>query len=218
MTSTTPRPMQTPDLASLLGKPARRPRTEPDQIPTGVVDPPTSVDFDARSTIDADTDVRATLTSPDAPRTTPDTASSPRPKRGTAARRTEPGKTAIDPGDTGTTPSGRQYLRTIALYIPRSLHRTLGERADATGTTRTALILTAVNQRHQDLPSALRISADATAGDLFDIPQQRADKEPSVHTTIRVTDRQLTAIDHLVQQLETNRSALVAAALRLHLN
>ncbi|MGS0688929.1 hypothetical protein ACVBEQ_27900, partial [Nakamurella sp. GG22] len=142
-----------------------------------------------------------------------------RPKRSAPSRRPEPKSTAPVSANSATAPSGRQYLRTIALYIPRSLHRSLGERADSTGTTRTALILTAVNERHHQLPAALDTSTDTTAaGDLFDIPQQRADKEPSVHTTIRVTDRQLTAIDHLVQQLDTNRSALIAAALRLHLN
>ncbi|MGS0688951.1 hypothetical protein ACVBEQ_28015, partial [Nakamurella sp. GG22] len=53
MTSTTPRPMQTPDLAGLLGKPARRPRPDPepsavdaDDVPVGehTQDPPVAKD------------------------------------------------------------------------------------------------------------------------------------------------------------------------------
>ena len=217
MTSTTPRPMQTPDLAGLLGKPARRPRPDPE---------PSQVDADDAPADDHSQDPPVVEKAPATVAAKPPTPPSPapaapatRPKRSAAPRAPESNTTGSVTANTSTAPSGRQYLRTIALYIPRSLHRSLGERADATGTTRTALILTAVNERHHDLPAALNTSTNTTAaGDLFDIPQQRTDKEPSVHTTIRVTDRQLTAIDHLVQQLETNRSALIAAALRLQLN
>jgi len=53
--------------------------------------------------------------------------------------------------------------------------------------------------------------------DLFAIPQDRAVAEPSVQTTIRVTDIQFQAIETLVAEHETNRSHLVTAALRLHL-
>src|SRR5664279_979444 len=35
----------------------------------------------------------------------------------------------------------RQYLRSIAVYLPRSTHQAVAQKAEAAGTTRTALIL-----------------------------------------------------------------------------
>ena len=115
----------------------------------------------------------------------------------------------------------RQYLRIKSVYLPRSLHQRLGKYATAQKTTRTALILAAVNHTHSRLGSYLATgsgpSGSASVNDLFDIPQLKKDAEPAVQTTIRITDRQHQAIEALVAQLGTNRSQLVAAALRLYL-
>jgi len=53
--------------------------------------------------------------------------------------------------------------------------------------------------------------------DLFAVPQNKATSEPSVQTTIRVTDAQYAAIAALVAEHHTNRSRLVTTALELHL-
>lgn len=112
----------------------------------------------------------------------------------------------------------RQYLRSITIYTPRSVHRTVGLVAGERKTTRTALILAALNATHQQIGEALT-SSKTTAGkrDLFDVPQSRVATEPSVQTTIRVTDSQFDAIENLVAEHATNRSRLVTAALQKYL-
>ena len=112
----------------------------------------------------------------------------------------------------------RQYLRSITIYTPRSVHRAVGLVAGERKTTRTALILAALNATHQQIGEVLT-SGEATAGerDLFAVPQSRVATEPSVQTTIRVTDSQFDAIENLVSEHATNRSRLVAAALQKYL-
>jgi chemotaxis protein histidine kinase CheA len=112
----------------------------------------------------------------------------------------------------------RQYLRSITIYTPRSVHRTVGLVAGERKTTRTALILAALNATHQQIGKVLT-SSKATAGDrdLFAVPQSRVATEPSVQTTIRVTDSQFDAIENLVAEHATNRSRLVTAALQKYL-
>ena len=117
-------------------------------------------------------------------------------------RRPKPaGEAAVSSAPTPVT--GREYLRTKSIYLPRSLHQRLGEFATARKTTRTALILTAINQTHSQLGAYLA-SENASAGgggreDLFDIPQDKKDTEPAVQTTIRITDRQHQAIETLMK-------------------
>jgi hypothetical protein len=189
---TAPRPMPTPDLAGLLAKPAA-PRTVVKKAIT-VMPPPT--DLVAAESDTSDAAVAEPL----------DQASvAPSGLDHKAA-----GETAIQ--------GRRQYLRSITIYLPRSIHRKVAVEATARETTRTALILTAINATHPQIGSALA-DQDAPTGkrDLFDIPQLRVVVEPSVQTTIRVTDNQLRAIETLVSKHETNRSHLIIAALRLHL-
>ncbi|HEX3825672.1 MAG TPA: hypothetical protein VHV82_00240 [Sporichthyaceae bacterium] len=104
------------------------------------------------------------------------------------------------------------------MYIPRSLHQRLHRTAIARSTTATALMLAAINSTHDRLGEALTPQpAQADSGSLFDIPQVRAAVEPTVQTTIRITDRQLEAIITLCRTHEANRSLLIATALRLYL-
>jgi predicted transcriptional regulator len=114
--------------------------------------------------------------------------------------------------------TSRQYLRSITIYLPRTAHQRVAEEAAARDTTRTALILTAINETHSRL-GELTAEQAAMGGerDLFDIPQQRAAAEPAVQTTIRVTDSQLDAIENLARTHDLNRSHLIAGALRLYL-
>jgi len=112
----------------------------------------------------------------------------------------------------------RQYLRSITIYTPRSVHRAVGIAAKERKTTRTALILAALNATHQQIGEVLAADkATARKQDLFAVPQTRAATEPSVQTTIRVTDSQFDAIENLVAEYATNRSRLVAAALQKYL-
>lgn len=112
----------------------------------------------------------------------------------------------------------REYLRSVMVYLPRSIHQKLRTRADDEGTTATALILAAVNATHTQLGDLLT-RADtkqhhANPGDLFAVPQVRHVAEPRVQTTIRVTDAQHRALGDLTAQHHTNRSKLVVTALR----
>ena len=126
--------------------------------------------------------------------------------------------TATTPPATSAKPRGKQYLRSITIYLPRSVHQHIATEATARNTTRTALILAAINATHTRLASALAERNTAPGDhDLFDIPQDRTAAEPSVQTTIRVTDSQLAAIENLVSRHRTNRSHLITAALQLHL-
>jgi len=126
--------------------------------------------------------------------------------------------TAGKPSSTQDSGDQRQYLRSITIYTPRSVHRTVGLVAGERKTTRTALILAALNATHQQIGEVLT-SSKMTAGkrDLFDVPQSRVATEPSVQTTIRVTDSQFDAIENLVAEHAINRSRLVTAALQKYL-
>ena len=213
MTDVTSRPMTTPDLATLLRRP-RRPTAET---------PPVGPISGEAPVVQGDTtdgaEHTASATEP------PEIPPSERPGadelvRERKQRRPKPaGEAAVSSAPTPVT--GREYLRTKSIYLPRSLHQRLGEFATARKTTRTALILTAINQTHSQLGAYLA-SENASAGgggreDLFDIPQDKKDTEPAVQTTIRITDRQHQAIETLIEKLGANRSQLVAAALRLYL-
>lgn len=81
----------------------------------------------------------------------------------------------------------------------------------------TALMLTAINATHADLgPETADVANNA--GDLFAIPQVRPTPEPTVQTTVRLTDAQIEAIDSLVERFDTNRSALFTSAIRIYLD
>lgn len=213
MTDVSSRPMATPDLANLLKRP-RRPAAEPPS------DAPDSIGVAALP------DTATDETEPKAPvaireeQTDAAQSGSDKTLRERKQRQPKPAGHVVVSTEPSQT-SGRQYLRIKSIYLPRSLHQRLGEQAIARNTTRTALILTAINQTHSQLGSYL-----ATAGgpsdaggidDLFDIPQHKKDAEPAVQTTIRVTDRQHQAIEALVDKYDTNRSQLVTAALMLYL-
>lgn len=114
-------------------------------------------------------------------------------------------------------PAARFYLQTISISLPRSVHERLGDAAIEQGSTRTALILTAVNATHQTLGAALANESDLATDELFVIPQNRQRAEPTVETTIRVTDSQLGALQKLVADHSTTRSKLITTALLLHL-
>jgi len=102
--------------------------------------------------------------------------------------------------------------------VPRTLHRQLHEAAAERGVTATALILTAVNVTHAKLPAQLGPGVSRERGEeLFDVPQSRRRDEPAVATTIRVTDKQFEALAALVDKHQSNRSAIITAALRLYL-
>ena len=112
----------------------------------------------------------------------------------------------------------REYLRSIALYLPRTLHQQLGSAAAERGATRTALILDAINSTHTRLGPALAAPTPPVGSDhLFVVPQNKPTPEPSVQTTIRVTDAQYEAITALIAEHHTNRSRLITTALQLHL-
>lgn len=114
----------------------------------------------------------------------------------------------------------RQYLRSIAVYLPRSLHQQVRSAATRQSTTATALMLAAVNSTHDQLAEALaqQTGEPATAGDLFEIPQAKRVAEPTVQTTIRVTDSQYRTLSELAAGHQVNRSQLLATAVRLYLS
>jgi len=213
VTGTKPRPMVTPDLAGLLGRPPR-----PAKMPDRPAEPESSdpvVTDNSPEESDAPPGVQEAERPAPQPRN--QLASSAGDVSANPVRRTRP-TAPPERIDQTAAPSGHQYLRSIAIYLPRTMHRTLGEHAIARGSTRTSLILNAVNHTHDQLGAELAADRPKSGGgDLFDIPQEKVMKEPSVQTTIRVTDRQLHAIDALVTALETNRSRLITAALTLYL-
>jgi hypothetical protein len=190
MSTATPSPMPTPDLAGLLAKPPRLPnRSRP------ASEPP----------------VEPAQTAIAAPGETPGPTPRRVPVASTKPRQLKPER----PDDSAPR---RQYLRSIAVYLPRSTHQAVAEKAEAAGTTRTALILAAVNATHKDLGVAPGGDDHVDGeGDLFDIPQRKAPSELTVQTSIRVTDRQLKAIDDLVARHGMNRSRLLTEALKLYL-
>jgi len=184
--------MPTPNLAGLLAKP-RPVRKVPALTESAVAPQPEAI----APADDSDSTVRPELASVEDDGQPP-TAGKP--------------ISAQDSGDQ------RQYLRSITIYTPRSVHRTVGLVAGERKTTRTALILAALNATHQQIGEALTVSkAPAGERDLFDVPQSRVATEPSVQTTIRVTDSQFDAIENLVAEHATNRSRLVTAALQKYL-
>jgi len=192
MSTATPSPMPTPDLAGLLAKPPRLPnRSRPASEPPG--EP-------ARTAVAASGETPAVRPTRVLPATT-------KPRQ-------------IKPERPDNSAPRRQYLRSIAVYLPRSIHQAVAQKAEAEGTTRTALILAAVNATHKDLATAPGDDdrVDGEGGDLFDIPQRKAPSELTVQTSIRVTDRQLNAIDDLVANHGLNRSRLLTKALKLYLN
>ncbi len=201
MTDVTPRPMATPDLAGLLSKPNRRRLSvltdEPPEAPE-----PSEPDASGEAPVDT------------RPMSSPAVAAARKPSSG----RTRTQRSRATDTSQSTEAPGRQYLRSMSIYLPRSLHQRLGERADADGSTRTALILMAVNRTHDSIGSALNPEPADTGTDLYDIPQRTARKEPSVETTIRVTDRQLAAIDNLAAEHGANRSHLISVALQTYLS
>jgi len=192
----TPPPMATPNLADLLAKkPAAAP---PYRSLAPAVYPVTS---------------SAPGTAPRAgnPDTTEVPAASPAVSPGAVA---DPDSVvslaAVGQAGTAVVGERREYLRSIALYLPRTVHAQLGRVATELGTTRTALNLGAVNSTHDRLGAALTATtATARSHDLFAVPQNKTSTEPLVQTTIRVTA--------LVAEHHTNRSRLVTTALQLHL-
>jgi len=185
-------PMPTPDLGALLRKP---------------------------------TEVKVIRSTPDEPESSDDRAveaSAPlRPEPPGASlppsRRTER-RAVVRPQSVTDLNPGRVYRRSIAMQLPRSVHRALQARAADQGTTATALILTAVNATHRALDGPLSQESHAAKdGQLFDVPQERRAEEPYVATTIRVTDAQYEALAELETRYAASRSAVITAALRLHL-
>ncbi len=195
MSRVTPSPMPTPDLAGLL----RRTPDPPPPVASPEEEPPADLRDEPSETDDSTS--AAAGTAPAQPkRRPPRTAASSKPTLGP-----EPGR--------------RQYLRSIAVYLPRSVHQQLRTQAAARGTTATALMLEAVNSTHDRLADTLaRAQVDEdSAHNLFDIPQARGVSEPTVQTTIRVTDSQHQALAALAATHDVNRSQLITAALRLYL-
>lgn len=207
MTDVTPRPMETPDLAGLLRKPSR-----PLARRVGVESSSTDDDF-ARPVVTVGETPRATDNDE---RASHDGAAQEaeinQPGKGGRARRSRSAESAASAG-----PTRREYLRSMPISLPRSLHQQLDQRARADGSTRTAIILTAVNRAHDSIGSALNPPAATGSNDLFEIPQRGSRGEPSVETTIRVTDRQQSAIEALASTHQINRSRLISTALAIYL-
>ena len=205
--------MATPDLANLLKRP-RRPAAETPSEPTdftgGTAFPDNATDETKQEAPIATTAEEPAPVQPGSGESVPERKQ----------RRPKPAADVVASTEPSQTPE-RQYLRIKSIYLPRSLHKRLGEQATSRQTTRTALILTAINHTHSQLGSYLATDGESSGGegvdDLFDIPQYKKDAEPSVQTTIRITDRQHQAIETLVEKHGTNRSQLVTAALMLYL-
>ena len=217
MSDVVARPMPVPNLAGLLARPKRstkEPTSEDRQslaaaprnaraLPEPVVDPVSPPIGSSAPVTEADSAVLVPQTlrrrSTHAPRISPQ----PNPSDLEASLQEAAG--------------GRQYLRTKAVQLPRSVHRRVTEEAVRRGTTATALMLTAINSTYHLLPDALR-ETQRPAGSLFDIPQDRLAQEPTVQTTLRMTDAQLEAINGLVTANSTNRSRLFGVAISLFLD
>ncbi len=212
MTDVSSRPMATPDLANLL----KRPRRAPAEAPSDASDSNGVAAPQDKATDETELQAPVTIPPEEATATQSEPDESVRERK---QRRPKPAADVVLSTESQT--SGRQYLRIKSIYLPRSLHQRLGEQAISRNTTRTALILTAVNHTHSQLGSYLATDGGSSGGggvdDLFDIPQHKKDAEPAVQTTIRITDRQHQAIETLVEKYGTNRSQLVTAALMLYL-
>jgi hypothetical protein len=206
--------MATPDLANLL----KRPRRAPAETPSDATDSNavTAVQVVAPDQTELQAPTPEAIPPEEAAATQSGSDESLRERK---QRRSKPTAEVVVSPEGQT--SGRQYLRIKSIYLPRSLHQRLGQEAISRQTTRTALILTAINHTHSRLGSYLATDGGSSEGagvdDLFDIPQHRKDAEPAVQTTIRITDRQHQAIETLVGKYGTNRSQLVTAALMLYL-
>ena len=214
MTDVSSRPMATPDLANLL----KRPRRAPAETPSDALDSDAAITYQAIAPDKTETQAPADEATPLVEEETAHSGldESVRERK---QRRPKPTPEVVVSAEAQT--SGRQYLRIKSIYLPRSLHQRLGQEAISRQTTRTALILTAINNTHSRLGTYIATDGGSSGGaginDLFDIPQHRKDAEPAVQTTIRITDRQHQAIETLVAKYGTNRSQLVTAALMLYL-
>ena len=216
MSDVVARPMPVPNLAGLLARP-KRPTKEP-----------SSEDRHPRNAASQDA---SAISEPVVERVSPsveDSAPLAEADSENAAvetrRRTEhvpPVPPQLTPRNTQTSledaGARRQYLRTKAVQLPRSVHQRVTEEAARRGTTATALMLTAINSTYHLLPDALR-KTTRPVGSLFDIPQDRLTQEPTVQTTLRMTDAQLEAINALVTVNSTNRSRLFGVAINLFLD
>lgn len=207
--------MATPDLAGLLAKrPARRPQRSESAPTAAVVDVADADLTGAASDNSSDGPGAVSSAVEDIPRGTaqPTGAVLVRSRKRRAAPVTAPAASDVEP-------SGRQYKSPKQVYLPRSLHQRCLAVAGERSTTMTALILQAVNATHQRLDDVLRADDEsASPGDLFAIPQATVATEPSVQTTMRLTDQQLAVLDDLARRYQTKRSRLLAAALRLYLD
>ena len=219
MSDVVARPMPVPDLAGLLARPRRTTKAtvvkSPSDTTSSIDNPvaPTTSDDDLPGMLPRD----SVATKADLPDETPLPAMKSASQQPTAS----PAKSRRSSNpvrEVSLRDSGRQYLRTKALQLPRSVHRRVTEEAARRGTTATALMLMAVDSTYQQLPEALRRKTQQSSGVLFDIPQDRAGQEPTVQTTLRMTDAQLEAINELVAANSTNRSRLFGTAIELFLD
>lgn len=192
-----PKPMTTPDLSGLIKSKVRRPPVPSAPVPAAQAAP--AVEQQSPSRPDREKVTRA-----------PNPATTSAPPRPAAAPRKAP------VGEERRPPA--KYTRSISLYLPRSIHAALAQRAADTGQTRTAMILRAVNTHHEDLQAWLDDQGSTpVVGGLFDVPQDARATEPVVQTALRVTDAQLAAMDELASQLGVRRSHVMVAALRASL-
>ena len=216
MSDAVARPMPVPNLAGLLARP-KRPVKEPtskDQQPRRAAPEHISALIEpAVGQVSPSIEDSSHITAADSVDSAPATL-----RRTTNVPPMPPQPTPRD-SQTSLTDAGvtRQYLRTKALQLPRSVHGRVAQEAARRGTTATALMLTAINLTYNRLPDALR-ETQRPAGTLFDIPQARSSQEPTVQTTLRMTDAQLQAINQLVASNATNRSRLFTVAISLFLD
>ncbi len=191
MSTPNPSPMKTPNLAGLL----KRPPTPPKDTSPQAMQPK------AASTVDEPDRI--------------DVAAKAAPTKQATSRSRSRSRTSEPPPAQAAAPA-REYLRSVMVYLPRSLHQQLRARAEEEQTTATALMLTAVNATHTRLGQLLtRVETTGHRthpGDLFAVPQGRTTAEPRVQTTIRVTDAQFQALNDLTAQHHVNRSKLIVTA------
>lgn len=210
MSSPQPRPMATPDLAGLLAKRPPRHIQPSTSMPAIPKDAPSGVVSSAGS-LSASDPVSSAVEQGSIESEQKTAAVPMRP------RKRRPSTVTATTASGGEGPS-RQYKSPKQVYLPRSLHQQCLAMATDRSTTMTALILQAVNATHERLGEALRTESDtANPGDLFAVPQAVV-TEPSVQTTMRLTDQQLGVLDDLARQYQTKRSRLLSAALRLYLD
>ncbi len=209
------RPMPTPDLAGLLGKPRKRavevtPPANQDDQPARAGQPAVgSVSALSSVVVSAPARVLPASTSATPVTVAPDDAPAPKERNVTAASTTTaPVKSLL---------GQRRYLRSTTIYLPRSLHTKIAQHAADRGTTATTLILTAVKSAHGRVAAALASEVTPANNDLFDIPQDKSSAELSVQTTMRVTDQQFEALQTLAATLGITRSKLIVTATKLYL-